>query len=221
MTDQPTRAVEQTLQAVHAALAARFPGATLHRVPIYQHWEDEELGYPPLYEQLSLHVEPAGIPAWCSSDREGRGLEGILHTGGDHRDPRGPHALVFDAADRARLRAHGWRGPSGGWRARWPAGDPARVLAAYAALADTAPRVLLPEDLPPGAPWPWFELLFSGLLAEVVRTEGAGPQQIVVTRLDGEPHRFQIPAGSEWDRLWQQWRAAPPAMRPYAQWHRR
>lgn len=31
------------MRAIHADLAARFPGATLDLHPIYQHWEDEDL----------------------------------------------------------------------------------------------------------------------------------------------------------------------------------
>lgn len=214
VTDMPTPAVEATLSAAHAELAARFPGATIHRSPIYHHWEDEELGYSPLYECVSIKVEPAGYPTWCRSSRDGTAIEGIFSGYHDARHPRGAHALIFSADERAALRARGWRGGST-WQARWPAGDPAAIVAAFAVLATLAPRVLTPAALPAGAPWPWADLLFHVLLAEVVGVEGAGARRILLTRIDGTTHRVLVAEGSPWDALLQSWRAAPPRLVPF------
>lgn len=207
------------MQAIHAELARRHPGLTLDRLPVFQHREDHELGYPPLYERLSIQVAPAGFPAWCSSNREGDALEGIFAAHHDARHPAGPHSLVFDPDDRAVLRSHGWRGTST-WSARWSADQPARVAAAFTALAALSPRVLLPADLPQGAPWPWADFVFSVLLAELESVEGTGERRILRTRTDGEPHRVLVPEGSPWDALWRGWLAHPPELRPYAQWRR-
>jgi len=207
------------MQTVHAALALRFPDATLDRLPIYQHWEDEDLGYPPLYEALSIKVAPAGYPAWCTSNREGMAIEGIFSSHHDARHPDGAHALVFDADERAALRSHGWQGSSS-WRARWSADQPAQVISAFAILATLSPRVLLPEDLPDGAPWPWAAFLFNVLLADVEGIDGAGEGRILRTIVDDEVHFVGVPEGSPWDTLWRWWCHQPPTMRPFSQLRR-
>lgn len=207
------------MQAIHSALVFGFPAATLARLPVFQHWEDDELGHPPLYELLQLEVAPGGVPTWCRSNREGTGLEGRFLDYHGARHPAGPHALVFDAKDRATLRAHGWQG-TGGWFARWSADEPERVAEALAVLGRLSPRVLLPEDLGAGTPWPWAEFVSSVLLADVEGSEGHGEQRVLLTCLDGQRHRVRVPEGSSEEALWRWWTAHPPAMRPYAQWYR-
>lgn len=217
VAEQPTRAVEEAMEAVHAALVVGFPDATLARVPIYHHWEDEELGFAPLYEVLQIRVAPAGFPAWCTSSREGDAIEGMFSAWYDARAPGGPYALVFDADDRAELWERGWKGPST-WRARWSPDDAARVVAAFTVLANVLPCVLVPEDLPRDCPWPGSDLLFHVLLADVEGSEGVGERRILRTRVDGEAHRVAVAEGSPEDALWRWWLAHPPAMRRVSRW---
>lgn len=206
------------MHAVYAALAQQFP-ARLERSPVFGHWEDEELGFPPLYEQLTVTVELGGWVAHCSSSRDGAAIEGLFSTYHDGRDPAGPHALVFAAGERAALREHGWHDVTHG-RASWAAGDPTPIVAAFRVLASLSPRVLLPEDLPSGSPWPWPALIYWVLLAEVVGSEGSGAGRILVTRTDDELHRVVVAEGSPEDAMWREWSANPPVLRRLSQWRR-
>ncbi|MCY1059555.1 hypothetical protein [Nannocystis sp. SCPEA4] len=218
MTDQPTSAVEATMHAVYAALAQQLP-ARLERRPVFGHWEDEELGFPPLYEQLTVTVELGGWSAHCNSSRDGAAIDGLFSTYHDARDPAGPHALVFAVDERAALREHGWHGVAP-CRASWAAGDPAPIVAAFRVLASLSPRVLLPEDLPPGSPWPWPRFIDCVLLAEVIGSEGSGAGRILVTRTDDELHRVVVAEGSPEDAMWREWSAKPPVLRRLSQWRR-
>ncbi|MCB9706955.1 MAG: hypothetical protein H6711_34260 [Myxococcales bacterium] len=212
MTDRPSPAVEAAMAEIHTALVGRGLAAAIHRTPIYHHWEDESLDFPPLYEQISIAVTPAGIRAFCRSDREGTAIEGLIVAFDDERGPQGARALIFDAAERRALRAHGWLG-SAYWSGRWSADDPSRIAAAFVAIETLDPRVLEPADLPPGMPWPWPDLLYHVLLAELVGVEGAGAERVLLTRVDGTTHRVQVDEGSRWERLRRAWSAAPPRLR--------
>lgn len=207
------------MRSIHAALVARDPAVALHRLPIYHHWEDEELGVAPLYELLSIPAAPGGIRAYCRSSREGTAIELWFSAYYDARDRLGARALIFDAADRATLRAAGLRGASS-WSGRWSPDRAPAVIAAFEALEGLRPRVLLPEDLPPGAPWPWPSLIFLGLYADAVEVAIEGAGRSIDARLDGERHHLREPHGDRWDALWRAWQAGPPALRPYAEWLR-
>ena len=150
---------------------------------------------------------------------EGMAIEGIFSAHHDARHPDGAHALVFNADERAALRSHGWQGSSS-WRARWSADQAAQIISAFAILATLSPRVLLPEDLPDGAPWPWAAFLFNVLLADVEGIDGAGERRILRTIVDDEIHSVGVPEGSPWDELWRWWCHQPPTMRPFSQLRR-
>lgn len=207
------------MRRIHAALVARDATAGLRRRPVYQHWEDEPLDIAPLYEVLWIRAAPAGIQTSVRSSREGAAIEGWLTAFYDARDALGARALIFDAADRATLRAAGFRGSSY-WKARWSPGEAGAIIAAFDTLATLQPRVLLPEDLPRGSEWPWPDLLFHALYADEVRVTAEGRARVLETRLDGETHRLREHRGERWDALWAGWQAGSPPLRLYADWLR-
>lgn len=83
-----------------------------------------------------------------------------------------------------------------------------------------SPRVLLPEELPPGSPWPWPRFIDCVLLAEVIGSEGSGAGRILVTRTDDELHRVVVGESSPEDAMWREWSANPPVLRRLSQWRR-
>lgn len=217
MIDAPSAAVEQAMVFVHARLASDFVLGELERVPIFRHHEDADLGTPPLYEQLQLTLAPAGLTVWCRTNREGTGIEASFSSWFDAREPRGAHALSFDADERVRLRERGWEDPAG-WSARWSVDDPERIVAGLTVLATLRPRVLLPRHLPPGCPWPWSDFVSFVLFAEVLGVEGTGVARVLLTRVDGTLHRVPVAEDSPWETLWRAWEANRPELPTLAQW---
>jgi hypothetical protein len=203
---------ERAVRAVREALPAELGATEVVSHELYGHWEDEELGLPPraVILHFSFRAGPFRVHASTAADGE---IEAVFAPYASEREPGGPWHAQLGPGDRERLLAHGWR-QRGPWTALWPAG-PEHVVAGLLAVRGLSPRLLRPEDLPPGRKWPWIDLIEHGLFADaVLERVRERDRWLVTTSVGGETHRLQL--YDEDDALLTWWHAAPRVLRPWS-----
>ncbi len=209
----PTPAQDQVLRAVLARLAARWPATEVATKDVYQHSEDEETGWPPLYSYLHTQVDIDGLLCYLTSSADGESIEVRFYDESEERTGSGPYSLLFLPEQRKQLYALGWQRLAT-WEARWPATDVEPIVNGLQILAQVNPEVLRPADLPEPFPWPRSFFIRYGLLAdEIVNTEVHGTVWRIDTRLDGKQYLLEVSEANQPLVTW--WKSKRPTLRRF------
>lgn len=152
------RHAPKVMADAHAQLAARCEVTPLRVQDRFTHWEDEELGNPPVetltwfevrfgpfvfatvetaYEWPDGNPEQIAVRLWLNGSKPPRWF------------------AVIDGSVRHVLESLGFK-DSGQWQATWPPDDSSvdGIVTQIERLRATPIRVLREQDLPPNVPWP-------------------------------------------------------------------